>query len=139
MMSSNNTQFSIAVYILVGISNFNLTNSKQLAENLNANPIFLKRIMAKLSKAGLISTTPGRCGGSQLSRKAEKISLYDVYKAVDMPKAFTVHDYPVTKSCKASANIQNVMSKIFEEVQSEIEIKLKSKTIADVVNEIVKR
>ena len=59
-----NTQFSIAVHILAGLAyrcetgNPELT-SAYLAASVNTSPSFVRRILSKLSKAGLVKTTTG--------------------------------------------------------------------------------
>ncbi len=135
-MSSANLQFSIAVHLLTSIAKVGATSSKELAHSVNTSSIYLKRILAKLSKAGLIQTSAGRSGGCDLSRPANKISLLDVYHAVEAPKAFAVHSYPKVKACDVSCQIQGKMENMLSEVQSSIESKLKSKTIADLLKEM---
>lgn len=138
-MSTTNTQFSIAVHILTGLAKFEKLSSNELAVSVNANPIFIKRILAKLSSFGLVSTTSGRNGGSTLARKAENISLYDVYMAVEAPSTFTVHGYPKNRSCEISTNIQGAMNEVLEEVQSDLKAKLSSISIQDMRKKLAKK
>jgi Rrf2 family protein len=49
----------------------------------------LARVMAKLSRAGLIETSEGRGGGSRLARKPEDVSLRDAVEAVEGPFEIT--------------------------------------------------
>jgi len=136
-MASVNTQFAIAVHLLAAIaSRREKVTSEELARSVNTNPAFVKRILAKISKAALISTSSGKLGGSVLAKKASEISLLDVYTAVDAPNAFAIHAYPSTKSCEISSNIKEVMGKVSEKVQSAFERELKKTTIADVLREI---
>ncbi|MCX6066949.1 MAG: Rrf2 family transcriptional regulator [Chloroflexi bacterium] len=44
---------------------------------------FLIRVVADLSRSGLIKTYPGRNGGLMLARSAQAISLKDIYEAVE--------------------------------------------------------
>lgn len=46
---------------------------------------FLHRIIAGLSKAGLIQTYPGPGGGVQLAREAKAISLLQIWEAIEGP------------------------------------------------------
>jgi Rrf2 family protein len=46
---------------------------------------FLQRIIADLSKKGLLYTFPGPNGGLQMSRPSQEISLKDVYEAIEGP------------------------------------------------------
>jgi Rrf2 family protein len=136
-MSNTNTQFSIAVHILVGIEKYGKVNSNDLAESVNANPIFIKRIIAKLSSFGLVSTTSGRNGGSILARQAENITLLNVYKAVEAPKVFMVHSYPKNMSCKISTHIQNTMGEVLDDVQTVFEKQLSSISIKNVLEKVI--
>lgn len=138
-MSNSNTQFSIAVHMLVGMAKHGKVSSAVLAETVNANPIFLKRILAKLSNASLISTVSGRNGGCMLSRQPEKISLLDVYKAVEAPKAFAIHRYVKNNSCAISSNIQGVLAGVLTKVQISQEEILSSKSILDMSNEVTRK
>ncbi|RBO81872.1 Rrf2 family transcriptional regulator [Marinomonas aquiplantarum] len=135
-MSNSNTQFSIAVHVLVGIAKYGKVNSNELAESVNANPIFIKRILAKLSSSGLVSSSSGRNGGSVLARHAEKITLLDVYKAVEAPKAFMVHSYPKNMSCKISTHIQSAMGDVLDDVQIALEERLKSTSVYDMLEKV---
>lgn len=138
-MSNTNTQFSIAVHILTGLAKFGKLNSNELAVSVNANPIFIKRILAKLSSFGLVSTSSGRNGGSTLARKAENISLYDVYMAVEAPNSFVVHSYSKNLSCEISTNIQGAMHDVLEEVQSDLKARLTSISIYDMGKKVAKK
>ena len=44
---------------------------------------FLIRVVSDLSRSGLIKSYPGRNGGLVLARAADKISLQDIYEAVE--------------------------------------------------------
>jgi Rrf2 family protein len=46
---------------------------------------FLQRIVAALSRASILTTTPGPKGGLQLARSAAAISLRDVVEALEGP------------------------------------------------------
>ena len=68
-MASVNTQFSIAVHVLAALAHYEVTfTSLVLAGSVNANPVFVKRILVKLSKAKLFEERqfPGRPDNGQL-------------------------------------------------------------------------
>lgn len=139
-MSATNTQFSIAVHVLVGITNQGChVTSEELAGSVNANPIFVKRVLAKLSKAGLLNTTVGKSGGCSLSKPAKSISLWDIYCAVEAPKAFSIHTYPVVRQCEVSSNIKTVMEDVLEDAQLALENKLRKTTVANILDKIKSR
>lgn len=136
-MASVNTQFSIAVHALAAIANYKTAfTSEVLAGSVNANPVFVKRILVKLSKAKLVTTTVGKSGGYDLARSPESISLFDIYSAVSPPSAFAIHAYPESKGCVVSSNIKEVMGEVLIGTQSAVENDLKQTTLADVVSKI---
>src|SRR5271168_5083210 len=97
---ANNVQFSIAVHIMAGLAcgcDKQGVTSGHLAESVNTSASFVRRVLAKLSKAGLVETATGKAGACWLARDAEKITLQDIYKAVDAPKAFSIHTYAEQK------------------------------------------
>lgn len=135
--ASDNTQFSIAVDLMAGIASREGTvTSEALAKSVNTNAAFVKRVLAKLSKASLIHTSTGKSGGCELARKAKDITLLDVYSAVQAPKAFAIHEYPVCKGCKISANIKQIMGDVLVGAQRSFEKDLEKTTISDVVEKI---
>ena len=139
-MASVNTQFSIAVHLMAGIaSRDGFVTSEALAESVNTNPAFVKRILSKISKASLIRTYSGKSGGCELAKSADKITLYDVYSAVEAPKTFAIHDYPVNRGCEISSNIKEVMGAVSNDAQKAFEKELKRTTIADVLKKIRSR
>jgi Rrf2 family protein len=136
-MASVNTQFSIAVHALAAIANYKTSfTSEVLAGSVNANPVFVKRILVKLSKANLVKTTVGKSGGYDLARGPESISLFDIYSAVNPPAAFAIHAYPESKGCVVSSNIKEVMGEVLVDTQKAVDDDLKRTSLADVVAKI---
>lgn len=136
-MASVNTQFSIAVHVLAAIANYESTfTSEVLAGSVNANPVFVKRILVKLSKAKLVTTSVGKSGGYDLARSPKSISLFDIYSAVSPPSAFAIHTYAESKGCIVSCNFKEVMGEVLIGTQNAVENDLKRITLADVVSKI---
>ncbi|MBN2537868.1 Rrf2 family transcriptional regulator [candidate division WOR-3 bacterium] len=62
-----------------------LLQVRPMAARLRASDATLAKVLDRLRRARLIRTARGPKGGSTLARPAEKISLYQVYEAVDGP------------------------------------------------------
>lgn len=136
-MASVNTQFSIAVHVLAAIAHYETSfTSETLAGSVNANPIFVKRILAKLSKAKLVKATVGKAGGYSLIKDPKKISLLDISQAIDPPSVFAIHTYEKKKWCVVSNNIKEVMGDVLSVTQKAFDDELKQTTLADVVAKI---
>ena len=112
------------------------TTSAELAHSVNTSASFVRRVLAKLSKAGLIRTAKGQAGACWLARKPAEISLLDIYNAVDAPKAFAIHDYAPMKQCAVSCHIKAALDKVLDKTQKSMEAGLKKITLAEVLQEV---
>ena len=135
-----NTQFSIAVHMMatlgVGCEREGEMTSGELAASVNAAPSFVRRVLSKLSKAGLVQTRTGKTGACSLAKKAKEISLLDIYDAVEAPKAFAIHSYPNQKACRVSCHIKTSMEKVLERTQKSMEQSLAKSSLAELVDEL---
>ncbi|HEV8591586.1 MAG TPA: Rrf2 family transcriptional regulator [Pyrinomonadaceae bacterium] len=132
-----NKQFSIAVHLLAGLgyAQEDFTSS-MLAKSVNTSPSFIRRVLAKLSKANLIVTATGKTGSTKLARRPETISLLEIYRAVEAPMAFAIHDYPAQTSCAVSCNIKASLEKVLSRTQASMEKGLAEISLADVIADL---
>ena len=136
---ANNVQFSIAVHLLAGVAcgcNQKGVTSGYLAESINTSPSFVRRTLAKLSKAGLVRTATGKAGACWLGRDAHDITLLDVYHAVDAPKAFAIHTYSEKKSCLVSCHIKPALVQALIKTQRAMEESLAEISMAQIVSDV---
>ena len=133
-----NTQFSIAVHILAGLAcrDDRQATSGYLAASVNTSPSFVRRTLAKLSKAGLVETTTGKSGTCRLARKPGQVTLLDVYQAVQAPKAFAIHSYAELKPCPVSCHIKTALENALTKTQRAMETGLARITIAEIVTDM---
>ena len=133
-----NRQFSIAVHVMAGLGyrQGQDTTSADLARSVNTSPSFVRRVLAKLSRAGLVRTAKGQAGACWLARKPADISLLDIYQAVDAPRAFAIHDYATQKQCIVSCHIKAALDKVLDKTQKSMEGGLKKITLAEVLREV---
>jgi Rrf2 family protein len=77
------TRFSVALHVLTHlVEDAEPQTSEQLAECVSTNPVVVRRTLAGLREAGLVSSTRGTGGGWSLARAAGDITLRDVYAAL---------------------------------------------------------
>jgi Rrf2 family protein len=135
---ATNTQFSIAVHIMAGLASAapREVPSWELASSVNTSPAFVRRILAKLSKAGLVQTATGKGGACWLGRSARRISLLDIYRAVDAKKAFAIHRYPAQRLCDVSCGIKSALGRVLDDVQVVMEKRLARRSLADLVADL---
>jgi Rrf2 family protein len=136
-----NTQFSIAVHMLASLACCcdREATSASLAASVNTSPSFVRRVLAKLSKAGVVETATGKAGACWLARDAKNISLLDVYRAVDAPKAFSIHTYVEQKGCPVSCQIKSALEKALVKTQKTMEASLAGISLAQIVADVRKK
>ena len=139
-MPPSNTQFSIAVHLMsrLGFEDSCQVKSRDLALSINASPSFVRRILAKLSKAGLVKAKPGKAGACKLARSARDISLLDIYQAIGPFHLIALHDYPATEFCPVSCNIKQSMEKILFKAQKRLEEDLNKISLKSIIKDIKK-
>jgi Rrf2 family protein len=122
---------------LIELQKEGVTSSEFLASSVNTNPAVIRKIMSMLKKAGLIEVHPG-IAGAKLAKEISDITLYDVYKAVDVVQEnelFSIHDNP-NPDCPVGRNIQNTIEPLFTAAQLAMEKVLRNVTLEDIVKDI---
>lgn len=79
-----NSQLPIAFHILgfLASQRGESVTSEVLADTYGTSPVVLRRVLAKLQRAGLVETKRGVHGGSVLARDSKAINLREAYEAV---------------------------------------------------------
>lgn len=133
------SRFTIAVHVLICIETFKndrKITSDFLASSVNANPVVIRRLLQQLKIAGIVNVTRGS-GGAEIARSIEKITLLDLYKAVDCVEngnLFHFHENP-NQLCPVGRNIHNVLDVRLDKIQMVMEEEMKSVTIADILRD----
>lgn len=84
-MAQTSTRFALSVHILTYLAQHRgeAVTSARIAESAGANPAFIRRVLGDLARAGLTTARLGQGGGAMLARGPKRISLLDVYRAVE--------------------------------------------------------
>ncbi|MBP3210718.1 MAG: Rrf2 family transcriptional regulator, partial [Oscillospiraceae bacterium] len=79
------SRFTVALHIFTCVEVFKdsyKVTSDFLAESINTNPVIIRKILAQLKNAGLITVARGT-GGITVNRPLEEITFYEVYQAIE--------------------------------------------------------
>ncbi|MFV2049578.1 Rrf2 family transcriptional regulator [Metabacillus litoralis] len=136
---SISSRFAVGIHILalIELNKEGITSSEFLASSVNTNSAVIRKLMGMLKNAGLIEVKPG-IAGAKLSKELYDITLFDVYKAVNVvqeKELFSIHENPNPK-CPVGRNIQNTIEPLFTSAQLAMENMLRSVTLEDVVKDI---
>jgi Rrf2 family iron-sulfur cluster assembly transcriptional regulator len=77
------TDYAIRAMLALTKVKGGLLSSRRIAEEMKIPPRFLPQIMGDLTRAELVVAHPGRAGGYQLAKGAEKVTLLTVIEAVE--------------------------------------------------------
>lgn len=105
------SRYTIALHILTWLAFWaekdEFFPSDRIANSVGTSPVFLRRILGQLAKAGLVLVQHGGTGaGWKLARRPEEISLLDVYEAVVQTPLFELHHSQPNPSCIIGNGIQ---------------------------------
>ena len=76
-------RFSVALHVLTHLVDApEPQTSEQLAGCVGTNPVVVRRTLAGLREAGLVTSSRGTGGGWSLARDAARISLHDIQAAL---------------------------------------------------------
>ena len=129
------TKLSDAVHIMAFIEinqDFDLS-SAAIATSIQTNPAFVRQIMMKLRKAGLMSSVTGHAKPS-LAKPADQITLLDIYKAVEGDKPLLHLDTHTNPQCGVGINIQLVLQDCYDLVQQQAEETMSNITLQRILD-----
>lgn len=134
------TKLSDAVHIMVfiAVNPDSDLSSTAIATSIRTNPGFVRQIMMKLRKAGLMASVTGHAKPS-LSKPATEISLLDIYKAVEGDKPLLHLDSHTNPDCGVGINIQLALQDYYNEIQACAEEKMGRISLQDIISSYHKR
>ena len=133
------SRFAVAVHILtlMALERPKPQTSDRLAESANTNPAVIRRLLGALSQAGLTHSRLGKGGGSTLARGPKKISLLEIYEAVEEPGLLGMPRTAPDRACPVGRHIEDSLTGIAERAEqaflerlSEVNLKQVAKEIA---------
>jgi len=79
-----NGRFQIATHImtLLCTAGSDVLSSEYIASSVNINPVLVRKELSNLIKHGLVASKEGKNGGYVLAKPATKITMAEVYQAV---------------------------------------------------------
>lgn len=127
---------AVHMMIYIEVADGALCSSAAIAESIKTNPAYVRQLMMKLRKAGLLQSVHGHAM-PRLARQPEKISLLDVYKAVEGDKPLLHLDANINPSCDIGVNIQYALKGYYEQIQEQIEREMAQIKLSDVMKDFL--
>ena len=141
-----NSRLTVAAHILAMVAHHEredgrATTSDELAESIGTNPVVVRRVLAQLHHAGLVTCRRGVGGGTVLARDARVITLREVYEAVEKPEAEILgrHAGPVGHTCEVAPVIAEYLDEIYAEAEEAMLAKLGRVTVESMRKDVLER
>ncbi|HEL2595419.1 TPA: Rrf2 family transcriptional regulator, partial [Streptococcus suis] len=132
------SRFTIASHILVLLAlegEKEKQTSTSIAGSVGVNPVIIRNILSRLKEAGLVQVARG-VGGARLAQAPDKITLLQVYQAVELfgekGKLFGFHEQP-NPACQVGRSIHPLLDSRLENAQSALENELAKTRLADLL------
>jgi Rrf2 family protein len=136
---SANSRFTVALHILTWMAlasqQQEVMTSDQIAGSVNTNSVFIRRILGLLHKAHLVNVQHGTGAGWTLARPAERMSLLEVYQAVEQQPFFQLHHTLPNQACPVGRGIQPALKRFYGDAEAAMKEQLAQASVADVLDE----
>jgi Rrf2 family protein len=138
-----NSRLTIAVRALAWMAlaqrqGRDLLTSDQVAASVNTNPVIIRRSLGTLRRAGLVAVRHGAGAGWSLARAPERISLLDVYDAVEQEPLFGMHRTEPNLECRVGRGIRPALDQVYGGVEQTRRRELGRTSIADVLRQTLR-
>ena len=87
MKYSTKLSDTIHILIFIALGDDEQLSSTKIAESIKTNPACVRQLMASNPEnAGIVVNTQGHANAGVLAKSADKINMYDIYRAVEGDK-----------------------------------------------------
>ncbi|MYW21327.1 transcriptional regulator [Streptomyces sp. SID2955] len=137
---SANSRMTVAVHVLAWMAlvhgrGRDVVTSDQIAASVATNPVVIRRSLADLRKAHLVTVRHGAGAGWTLAREPEAIALLDVYRAVHDEPLFALHRGEPNQACPVGRGIQSALRHVYDDAEEAVRRELAGVSVADVLRE----
>ena len=128
----------MAVHVLavLGYKEGEAVTSSLLAGSVNTNPVVIRRLLLLPQTAGFVETRKGAGAGSRLSRAPGRLTLAEVYQAVETDEPFASHTKRPNQACPVGNCIQAALEKVFASAKAALRQELAKTSLADILESV---
>lgn len=128
-------RFAMALHVLAVLAykDGDRVSSETLAASVNTNPVIIRRLLLALQRARLVETRKGPGLGSRLSRAPARISLDEIFRAVDGEERFILPARKPSAVCPVGHRIRPAVQIVFDSARTALERELSKRTLAELV------
>ena len=131
---SKSTQLVTACYIaaFVGAHHPKRVNTEGLARMVDSHPTRIRRIVSRLVKSGILSSSRGSSGGVTLGRDPAEITLADIFDAVQTQDALSLGLLDPYEGWRNYCFVHTTLDKLYGDVENKLRDDLAKIRLCDV-------
>jgi Rrf2 family protein len=136
-----NTRFAVAIHAMGMLAfgdELNVT-SDDIAKSIRTNPVVVRRLLAQLTRRGLVAVKQGAGGGARLTRPPQQITLSDIYLALGEGPLFQVPLLGETHECAVGRSVGPVLTGILVRAERGLLAELQAVALSDVIGKVIRR
>lgn len=132
------TRFAAATHImsLLALHREGPQTSETLASSLGTNPAVVRRLLSALAKSGLTVSDLGKGGGARLARGPKKITLADIYRAVESAGLVAMPRGAADPSCLVGRNVTTALTAVSDAAEAAFMTSLEGMSLKHFAKEI---
>ena len=135
MKTSN--RLSVALHLLAHLAEqpSSPMTSEELARCVSTNPVVIRRALAGLRDAGMVTSMPGPGGGWTLARSPSRISIADVASALGERILFAV-DLAGGPGCRIQKSVSHVLDGFLDDAEVLLQKRLSRISLGDLAAQV---
>lgn len=138
MKLKNSVEQAICLLIMIAHSDEKTPlKSYNISKSLGVSDSYLKKIIRQLVVAGLITSEAGKKGGVSLKKSPDKITLLDIFEAIEGKEKFIETTHLVDKVFDPALNVQHTEDIIINHLdaaENQYKQKLKEINLGEITN-----
>lgn len=138
MKYSTKLSNSVHILVIIALNKADGVTSTDIAESVKTNPAYVRKIMSELKAGNIIETSKGKANPI-LTRDLNKITLLDIYRAVEGNKPLLHLNTNVNPECNIGVNIQYALQDYYDKIQETVENEMNKITLKNIIENYNKR
>ena len=111
MQLNISTDYALRIVVYLAKSG-NVVPSSKIAMELGISQRYLLQVSSKLRDAGMLVVSYGPNGGLKIAKKADSISLYDIFVLMQGPSASKPHPFRGVSASNTLACVDNTLRSV---------------------------
>ncbi len=139
---SYSLSFSKAILVVIFISDkirqkqFEFLSTQMISEVLNIPKPTLVKILQNLNTAKIIETKEGKQGGIRLAKQPSKITVLDIFLAMEKGKPLFQTSFNILVEGKRPDKAQKSLTRLLNKAEEQMKKSLSEKTIEEILNDM---